>query len=201
MSFLLRSFLLSWFLTCWAFCHFPCARFSSCSSSTAGAFAELGFWCAWPLPHRVQAEVVSFRLNLSHGTIYVRGVCNFLGPVSPQQRFEATDGPALQLFVTAQFYLASKGKYIFEAWGWADPKDSNRREAPLAPAQFWLLFLCFLFSSPCTPAPSLPYVNWASKEGCLFHLRSSHLCSLHRLFPSLSFSHHHFGLLFPILTM
>ena len=43
---------------------------------------------------------------------------------------------------------------------------------------------------------SLPCVNWASQEGCLFHLRFSlqssdlplfYLC---RLFPSLSFSHH-----------
>ena len=47
--------------------------------------------------------------------------------------------------VTAQFYLASKGKYILEAWGRADPKDKKRREAPwsiLAP-----LFVCF-FSFP-----------------------------------------------------
>ena len=51
----------------------------------------------------------------------------------------------------------------------------------------------------------LPYVNWASQEGCLFYLRSSlrssdlplfYICGL---FP-LSFSHCHFGLLFPILT-
>ena len=49
---------------------------------------------------------------------------------------------------------------------------------------------------------------WAcsSQEGCLFHLRFSlwsldlplfYFCGL---FPSLSFSHRHFGLLFPILT-
>ena len=50
----------------------------------------------------------------------------------------------------------------------------------------------------------LSYVNWASQECCLFYLRSSlrssdllfYFC---RLFPFLSFSHHHFGLLFPIL--
>ena len=39
-----------------------------------GSLAELGFWCAWPPPHRVQAKVVSSRLNPSHGTIYVPGV-------------------------------------------------------------------------------------------------------------------------------
>ena len=56
------------------------------------------------------------------------------------------DGPVLQLPVTAQFHLESKGKHILEEWGWADPKDTKRREAPgpiLAP-----LFTRF-FSSPC----------------------------------------------------
>ena len=53
----------------------------------------------------------------------VRGVCNFLGSVSSQQKFEVMDepalqpldGPVLQLRVTAQFNLESKGKYILEA--------------------------------------------------------------------------------------
>ena len=53
----------------------------------------------------------------------LRGVCNFLGSVSLQQKFEVMGGPALQLLdglvlqlhATAQFYLESKGKYILEA--------------------------------------------------------------------------------------
>ena len=58
----------------------------------------------------------------------VGGACNFLGSVSSQQTSEATDqhysprtllqlsdGPMLQLRVTAQFYLENKGKYILEA--------------------------------------------------------------------------------------
>ena len=51
-------------------------------------------------------------------------------------------------------------------------------------------------------ALSLPCVNWASQEGCLFYLRSSLesldllLFYLHRLFPSLYFSHCCSGLLF-----
>ena len=45
----------------------------------------------------------------------VGGGYNFLGSVLPQQKFEATDRPVLQLCVTAQFYLVSKGKYILEA--------------------------------------------------------------------------------------
>ena len=51
----------------------------------------------------------------------VRGVCNFLGSVSSQQKFEVTDVKALcvsqlsdrsvlHLRVTAQFYLENKGK-------------------------------------------------------------------------------------------
>ena len=43
-------------------------------------------------------------------------------------------------------------------------QKTQREERP--PAPVWLLFLCFL-SSPL----SLPYVNWASQEGCLFFTR------------------------------
>ena len=58
-----------------------------------GTFAQLGFCWAWPLPHGGGAQVVSDRLNLRNSTIYVEGVCDFLGSVSPQQKFEAMDGP------------------------------------------------------------------------------------------------------------
>ena len=73
-------------------------------------------------------------------------------------------------------------------------EDRRRRESPshLAP-----LFVCFFLPL------GLPSVNWASQECCLFYLRCSEgprtflFCGL---FPSLSFSHRHSGLLFPILT-
>ena len=46
----------------------------------------------------------------------VGGMCTFLVSVSSQQKFEVidqlSDGPVLQLHVTAQFYLENKGKYI-----------------------------------------------------------------------------------------
>ena len=120
------------------------------------------------------------------------------------------------------------GKCILEVWGQADAKEVKRRENESkrdrgrgkerererkcegeggrerereGPLDFWLLFL-YVFSSPL----GLPYVNWASQECCLFYLESSLwpldllLFSFPGLFPSLSFSHHHFGLLFPILT-
>ena len=41
------------------------------SASTAGAFAELGFCCAWAPPRGGRAEVVSARLNLRNGTIFL----------------------------------------------------------------------------------------------------------------------------------
>ena len=72
----------------------------------------------------------------------------------------------------------------------------HRRERE---SQLWLFF-SYVFLSL-----GLSYVNWASQECCLFYLRSSlrsldlPLLYFRRLFPSLSFSHHHFGLLFPIL--
>ena len=65
----------------------------------------MDFCCGWPLPCGGQAKVISARLNLSHGTRDVGGVCNFLGSVLPQQKFELTDEPVLQLSVTAWFVL------------------------------------------------------------------------------------------------
>ena len=98
--------------------------------------------------------------NLSYVTVIypVKEVCNFLGSVSSQQKFEVTDGAAvqppngsvLQLHATVQFYLESKGKYILEAWRPADPKDQERREAP--PPNFGSSF--YMFFSP-TPGPAL----------------------------------------------
>ena len=110
------------------------------------------------------------------------------------------DAPVLQLRVAAKFYLENKGRYILEAWGHDDPKDARRREretsSPLAP-----LFI-YYFLLPL----GLLYVNWASQLCYLFSLRPSlwssdlPLLYFRGLFPSLSFSHCHSGLIFPILT-
>ena len=63
--------------------------------------------------------------------------------------------------VTAQFYLASKGKYILRPEALTLKKRGD---------QFWLLLLYVFF---CPPFPSLLNVNWASQEDSLFHLRFS----------------------------
>ena len=80
---------------------------------------ELGFLCielspwellaswtsvTWLLPHRGQLEIVSARLNLRNITIDTVGVCDLLGSVSLQQKFEVMDRPVLWLHVTVQFY-------------------------------------------------------------------------------------------------
>ena len=69
----------------------------------------------------------------------VRGVCNFLGSVSPQQTFEAMEGPVLQMF-----YLARKENTSSRPQGGPTQKmlRGEARGSILAP-----LFLCF-FSSP-----------------------------------------------------
>ena len=95
LRFLLSLFLLSWLPARWASCHFLCAGFSLHSTSTTGAFSS---WASSVLVLHFkggQDEVVSTRLNLRNSTMYVSGMCNFLGSVSPQQKFEAMDRPVL----------------------------------------------------------------------------------------------------------
>ena len=107
-----------------------------------------------------------------------------------------------QISVTAQFYLEDSRKIHLRGVRARWSKDTKRRElqhARMRERALWLLFLYVFLSL------GLSYINWASQECCLFYLRSSlrssdlplfYSC---RLFPSLSFSHCHFGLLFPIL--
>jgi len=117
-----------------------------------------------------------------------------------QTMSQLSDRSVIQFHVAGQFYLENKEKCILKAWSHADPKDLKRKKRERPPA-LWLLFLCF-FLLPL----GLPCVNWASQECCLFCLRSSlwsldfPLFYVRGLFPSLSFSHCHSGLLFPILT-
>ena len=80
-----------------------------------------------------------------------------------------------------------------------EERDRERARETKGPGTLAPLFMLFLLPL------RLPYVNWASQEGCLFYLRSSLQSSdlplfyFRRLFPSLSFSHRHFGLFLPIL--
>ena len=109
-----------------------------------------------------------------------------------------------QISVTALFYLEDSRK--IHLWGVRArrSKDTRRRAPQLVGGRereswLWLFYLYVYLSL------GLSCVNWASQECCLFYLRSSlrfsdlllfHFCGL---FPSLSCSHRHFGLLFPVL--
>ena len=132
---------------------------------------------------------------------FVGGVCSFLSSVLPQQKFEVTHGPVLHL---SFLWQAKENTSLRHEGG---PTWKTWREERWAPcsilAPLFMLFF-FFFSLPLLPL-NQPYVNQASQEGCLFHLRFSllsldlslfHFCG----FFSLSFSHHHCGLRFPILT-
>ena len=126
-------------------------------------------------------------------------MCNFLGSVLPQQKFEAMDGSVLQLGVTTHFLFDKQRKIHPQGERAGRPKrlEENRSQLFNFDYSFYMFFLLPL---------SLLYVNWASQEGYLLYLRFSLLSSdlplfyFHRLFPSSCFSHQHSGLLFPILT-
>ena len=80
--------------------------------------------------------------------------------------------------------------------GWGG--RGGERESPLAP-----LLICF-FLPPGPVLSKLALVRSAVLPEVLTLVLGSSfdlpLFYFHELFPSLSFSHHHFGLLFPILT-
>ena len=72
-----------------------------------------------------QAEVVSVRLSLSHSTRNVRGMCNFLGSVSPQQRFEMADW--CYSSVTAQSFIRqAKESTPWKREGRLTPKERTQ---------------------------------------------------------------------------
>ena len=116
----------------------------------------------------------------------VGGVCNFLGWTSVKALSYSS-----ALF-RKQREIHPRGVRV----GW--PKRCEEKRSP-PNAQSGSSFICF-FLLPL----SLLYVNWASQEAIYlrFSLQSLDLplFYFHGLFPSLSFSHHHFGLLFPILS-
>ena len=132
-----------------------------------------------------------------------------------QQKFEETDGPALQpsdgpalqpsdgpvLQAPCYNSVLSRKQRRIHPWGVRAGRPKRPREKRGAQPNFGSSF--YIFFSP-HPGPAL--VNWASQECCLFYPRFSLQSSdlplfyFHSPFPSLSFNHCHSGLLFPILT-
>ena len=89
----------------------------------------------------------------------VEGVCDFLGSVLSQQKFETTDGP---MFI-AEFYWQAKGNTSSRREG-ALTQKTRREEKPLA--QFWLLFSRFSLPLSCP-------VETGLARRAVFYLRSS----------------------------
>ena len=144
--------------------------------------------------HNVREFVISSVLSHCNKNLKWRTDQPLDGPV-----LQLSDGLVLQFHVTTQFYLESKGKIHPQGMRACLPKRLQEKRGPW-PSFGSSFYMFFLFPL------GLPYVNWASQECCLFYLRSSlrslglALFYFPRLFPSLSFSHRHSGLLFRILT-
>ena len=114
-------------------------------------------------------------------------------------RSQMNRGIALkQISVTALFYLEDSRKIHLRGVRARRSKDTRRRAPQSAGERESWLWLLYLYVSLSL---GLSYVNWASQECCWFYLRSLDLLLFHfqRLFPSMSCSHRHFGLLFPVL--
>ena len=151
--------------------------------------------CERPGPEEVLGECVS-SLVLSHHNENLKQLTSItaLGLVSVTALGQTS--------VTALCYtsvLFRKPRKIYP-WGVKACQPKRREEERETPGPLTPLFICF------SPPPGLPDVSWASLECCLFCLRFSlwssalPLFCFHGLFPSLSFSHRHSVLLFPILT-
>ena len=176
-----------------------------------------GYTCEKKFADIHPSKYFFFLTNIEiYGVSIVGGVYNFLDSVSLQQKFEATvqcynpwidqcysprTDQCYSCMLQLSFIWKIKKNTSSRCEGMPTQKTKRCKEKGERLLALWLLFLCF-FLLPL----GLPYVNWASQECCLFYLRSSLQSSdlplfyFHELFPSLSFSHHHSGLLFPILT-
>ena len=153
-------------------------------------------------PQVKQTALLASPIYIGQATIDVEGMCNFLGSVSPWKNLKWWTSVAARLQLS--FIWQTKENISSRHEGML----TQRREEKNAPAcgrerDPWPFGSSFyMFSLPL----GLPSVSWASQECCLFYPRSSlrssglplfYFCGV---FPSLSFSHRHSGLLFPILT-
>ena len=108
------------------------------------------------------------------------GVCNFLGSVLQQQKFEVMDRPCYSSVSQFSFIWQAKENTPSRCEGGLTQK--TQREAPgsiLAP-----LFICFFYP----PEPALCKLGWPGR--CLFYLRLSlwswaYLCSIFTCSPLL----------------
>ena len=136
--------LLSQFPARWASCHFLCTGFFLAFSFHHRSFHPVGLLLCLASTSQRPNQIVSAMLNMRNGTIYVKGVCSFLGSVSLQQKFEVTDGSVLLPCVIAQFYLESKGNISSRHEGRSTQKTQKKRSPQLS---FGFSFYMFFSSS------------------------------------------------------
>ena len=87
----------------------------------AGSVSSWGDPTSWEDPTMCHRQKKAKHKKQRNNIVW--GVCTFLSSVLSQQKFEvsdisvlqSSDRPVLQLHVTPQFYLESKGKYVLEA--------------------------------------------------------------------------------------
>ena len=91
--------------------------------------------------------------------VYVGEVCNFLSSISAQQNLKQQMDQC-----DSSVLLATKGKYILKVSDAPKRGKEKRSALPNFGSSFYMFFLLPL---------SLPCVNWARQEGCLFYLRFS----------------------------
>ena len=146
-------------LLCWVFFvfNFHCVKFCQ-----VGLLLCLASTLDW-------AEVVSARLNPSHSNRYVGGMCNFLGSVLQQQKFEMAD--CVTAWLQLNFIWKNKRLYTLEVWGWATPKGE-------VSVCLGFILLCVCHLSTFSP----PYAN------CAGMFVSPEVLTLFRGFSSVLFS-------------
>ena len=109
-------------------------------------------WASFVLVfHLTGAELRFFlaRLNLSHGTIDVRGACHFLCSVSLQQKFETTDEPVLQL---SFIWQAKKNTSSRHEGGRTEIRKMKRSSSSIFAPLFIYIYIYFFFPPPAEPA-------------------------------------------------
>ena len=120
---------------CWVFFMFSFHHWS---------FADLDFFCACLPPHGGWVEVFFSQVKSESWHHRCKGSVSFpLFCITAAKIWNDR-----RTSVTAQFYLASKEKYILEAWGWPNRNKKNEEKLQLNfCSSFYIYIYIFFFSS------------------------------------------------------
>ena len=155
MSSLLSSFLLSQFPARWASCHFHCGWVFFVFSFHHGSFLQVGLLLCLASALQGPSQGCFSRVKSESFTMYVGGVCNFLGSVSSQQKLESAD--QCYSFVTAQ-------SFIWQATKESTPSRCEGRLTPKERPRSILASAFYTFVSPPTLACPMQFGLFVSPE-------------------------------------